>query len=324
VEPSSCSRDDIMPNYLLIGAGFSRNWGGPLSEEITGSLLGELHDDAQLANALRQGPFEDAFQGFGPATGSPEAVARQQRFQNAVSGVFARLNKTFLAKQFEFSNDVEYSIKRFLTRFDAIFTLNQDLLLEIHYMQMFGAQPRWSGVLIPGMRAVLPAPGTGPFDFTMTRWRPTDDFAVHQSCQPFFKLHGSSNWETEAGERVLIMGGSKSGAIQRFPVLKHYHDRFAAYLGQGNARLMVVGYSFQDEHINSVIEAASRERGLGTYLIDPSGRNVLRDPKMERAAIRVPRDIEQIKLVGELRRPLSAVFAGDTFAHGELMRFFQT
>ena len=32
-----------MGRYLLIGAGFSRNWGGPLSEEITGSLLGELH-----------------------------------------------------------------------------------------------------------------------------------------------------------------------------------------------------------------------------------------------------------------------------------------
>jgi hypothetical protein len=31
-----------MGQYLLIGAGFSRNWGGPLSDEITGSLLGEL------------------------------------------------------------------------------------------------------------------------------------------------------------------------------------------------------------------------------------------------------------------------------------------
>lgn len=309
---------------MLIGAGFSRNWGGPLSEEITGSLLGELHDDAHLANALRQGPFEDAFQGFTPVTGSPDATARHRRFQDAVSGVFARLNKTFLTKQFEFSDDVEFSVKNFLTRFDAIFTLNQDLLLEIHYMQMFGAQPRWSSVLMPGMRAVLPAPGTGPFDFTMTRWQPTDDFTVHQGCQPFFKLHGSSNWETETGERVLIIGGAKSGAIQRFPVLRHYHDQFATYLRQGNARLMVIGYSFQDEHINSVLEGASRERGLGTYLVDPNGRNVLLDPKMAHAAIRPQRDIEHIKLVGELRRPLSSVFTSDTFAHGELLRFFQT
>jgi hypothetical protein len=87
---------------------------------------------------------------------------------------------------------------------------------------------------------------------------------------------------------------------------------------------MVVGYSFQDEHINSVIESASTERGLGTYLVDPNGRNALRDPKMERAAIRPYRDIEHIKLVGELRRRLSTVFSGDAFAHGELLRFFQT
>ena len=46
-----------MPHYLLLGAGFSRNWGA-LSEEITGSLLSELHDDAELARTLRQGPFE--------------------------------------------------------------------------------------------------------------------------------------------------------------------------------------------------------------------------------------------------------------------------
>jgi hypothetical protein len=119
------------------------------------------------------------------------------------------------------------------------------------------------------------------------------------------------------------MGGAKSGAIQRFPVLKFYHDDFAAFLGQPNAKLMVIGYSFQDEHINSVIETAWRNHGLGTYLVDLQGRGVLIDPKMARAAIRPKRDIEHIALIGEMRRPLSAVFAGDTFAHGELLRFFR-
>jgi hypothetical protein len=44
-----------MAHYLLIGAGFTRNWGGPLSDEVTGSLLSELHDDPVLAKALRSG-----------------------------------------------------------------------------------------------------------------------------------------------------------------------------------------------------------------------------------------------------------------------------
>jgi hypothetical protein len=312
-----------MPHYLLVGAGFSRNWHGPLSEEITGSLLGELHDDPELTAALRRGPFEDAFQGFLPATGSFETIARQRRFQNAVTELFARLNKSFLTKQFEFNNDVDLSMKRFLSRFDAIFSLNQDLLLEIHYMQTFVQQGKWSGVALPGMQPSAPAPGTGPFDFTMTTWRPMSDFTVPPNFQPLFKLHGSSNWRTESGEPVLIMGGAKSGAIQRFPTLKNYHERFAALLNRPNVRLMVIGYSFQDEHINSVIESAWRIHRLGTYLVDLQGRNVLIDPKMARASIRPKRDIEEIALIGELRRPLSAVFAGDAFAHGELMRFFR-
>jgi SIR2-like domain len=312
-----------MACFLLVGAGFSRNWGGPLSEEINGSLLGELHDDPELAGALRRGPFEDVFAGFGPATGSQAAIARQHRFQEAVSALFLRLNKTFLVKNFEFNDNVELSVKRFLSRFDAIFSLNQDLLLEIHYMQTFVQQRKWTGVMLPGMQVSVPPAGTGPFDFTMTTWRATSNFAVAQQFQPLFKLHGSSNWLADSGERILIIGGAKSGAIQRVPVLRYYHDQFEALLSQANARLMVIGYSFQDEHINSIIENAWRQHGLGTYVVDPRGRDVLIDPKMARAPIRPKREIEDIKLIGELRRPLSTVFSNDPFGHGELMRFFQ-
>lgn len=228
-----------MPHFALLGAGFSRNWGGPLSEEMTGSLLSELHDDAALVKALRQGPFEDAFQGFAPT--ADRATPSQRRFEEAIKGVFTRLNKTFVNKQFEFCNEVEFSIKNFLARFDAIFTLNQDLLLEIHYVQTFIQQRRFNTVLLPGLRlSSFPAPGTGPYDLTKTTWQPTNDFTIHQGCQPFFKLHGSTNWETETGERVLIMGNAKSGAIARYPILSHYHEQFAAHLRTGDARLMVI------------------------------------------------------------------------------------
>jgi hypothetical protein len=312
-----------MSHVLLIGAGFSRNWGGPLSDEITGSLLGDLGDDAEIATALRNGPFEDAFQGFHTPSGSGAAAARLRRFQSSVVELFARLNKTYLNREFEFRNEVEFSVKRFLARFDAIFSLNQDLLLEIHYQQTFIAQGKWNGVVIPGMRWEPPAGNSGPVDLTMCRWRPSTDASVSTGFQPFYKLHGSSNWFTDSGEPVLIMGSAKTAAIRRQPVLEGYQRDFAARLNQPETRLMVIGYSFMDDHINAVIENAWRNYGLGTYLLDPRGRDVLRDPKMERAAIRVKRDIEDIKLIGELRRPLSVIFGGDTFAHGELMRFFQ-
>ncbi len=255
-----------------------------------------------VARSLRTSPEVSS------ASGNP-AGASLIRFQNAISDLFARLNKTFLTQAFEFNNDLHFSVKRFLARFDAIFSLNQDLLLEIHYIQTFGQQGKWSGVTLPGMQWAPPPGHVGPVDLTMATWTPTPN-PTHNLFQPLYKLHGSSNWRTEAGEQLLIMGNAKTGAIQRFPVLRSYHHEFAARLGERDSKLMVIGYSFQDEHINAVIERASTKHGLRTYLVNPSGRAVLRDPKLAGASIYVPRGIEDIKLIGEMRRPLSAVFGG--------------
>ena len=211
--------------YSLLGAGFSRNWGAPLANEVTGSLLGELHDDAALARRLRSGPFEDAFAGLQRPRGDDENSRRLRRLQDAVTTLFSRMNAALATTTFEFDNDLAYSIKKFLERFDAIFTLNQDLLLETHYHPNL-VSANWSGVAIPGMQGSYGAGWSGPANPTKLTWRPTGDVALPGKLQPYFKLHGSSNWKDEQGEPVLIMGSAKSGAIDRFPVLKVYHDTF--------------------------------------------------------------------------------------------------
>jgi len=310
-----------MGNILLLGAGFSRNWGAPLANEVTGSLLGELHDDVVLAQRLRSGPFEDAFAGFQRPHGNDENSRRLGRLQDAVAALFSRMNAALASTTFEFDNNLAYSIKKFLERFDAIFTLNQDLLLETHYHPSL-ASTNWSGAAIPGMQGSYGAERRGLSDPTKLTWRPTGEMKVLRNLQPYYKLHGSSNWRDEQNEPVLIMGSAKSGAIDRFPVLKAYHDTFRQILHQPNTKLMVIGYSFQDDHINQVICDASAGRGLGTFLVDPNGRDALKDRKMDGAVIRPKRNVEDIKIIGELKRPLSAIFRRDVFAHGELMRFF--
>ena len=75
-------------------------------------------------------------------------------------------------------------------------------------------------------------------------------------------------------------------------------------LAQPGTKLMVIGYSFQDDHINQVICDASVRTGLGTFLVDPNGRDVLKDPKMADATIKAKREVEDIKIIGELKRPL--------------------
>jgi hypothetical protein len=101
------------------------------------------------------------------------------------------------------------------------------------------------------------------------------------------------------------------------PLLSWYHEEFRKQLHGGNVRLMVIGYSFQATHINDVTSSASKSTGLGTFIIDPRGSGVLRDPKMANAAIPPSRDIEEIRIIGELRRTLREIFGGDTFAIGE-------
>lgn len=47
---------------LLLGAGFSRNWGGWLASEVMGELCGRLADDGYLLQLLRKTPnFETVY-----------------------------------------------------------------------------------------------------------------------------------------------------------------------------------------------------------------------------------------------------------------------
>jgi len=318
-----------MPNHvLLIGAGFTRNWGGPLSEEVTGSLLNDLHNDQVLSAALLRAPFEEVFGGFVNQPSNHAEAERLRNFQGAIVALFERINKSFSPAKFEWQDENSLigirGVRHFLASFDAIFTLNQDLLLEICYMQQLPLGGRWNSAILPAMlgRQQPDAhPLDGPEKFI---WTPNGDMRIDARSQPIFKLHGSSNWMDDGGKPVLIIGSGKSGAIQRYPVLKEYHAQFATRLKQPDTRLMIIGYSFQDEHINAVIENASSSCGLLTFLVDPNGRKALIDPKMRDAGVRPVRDIEKIRIFGEIRRPLSE-FMGkqDSFAYGELMRFFR-
>ena len=68
--------------------------------------------------------------------------------------MFADMNRAFLdLTDWEFSADREMKVQGFLTRFDAIFTLNHDVFLEKHYcndnVMLLGTR-KWSGAYLPG------------------------------------------------------------------------------------------------------------------------------------------------------------------------------
>jgi len=197
---------------LLLGAGFSHNWNGWLAGEILSDLFGRLADDPDLRDVLGcAGNFEDALseiQEQYKADPSGANRARLERMQGAVMATFRAMNEAFARRPgMEFSNERQFSIIDFLARFDAIFTLNQDLLLELHYNIDLHEPRRWNGHHFPGMR---PPAGrnnaVGPFlgDRLRLVWQPEEEFRVERNLQPIFKLHGSVNWHAGAVLRARL------------------------------------------------------------------------------------------------------------------------
>ena len=240
--------------------------------------------------------------------------------------MFDEMNAGYETRPWEFSTDVANSVSKFLTQFEAIFTLNQDLLIECHYL---GASPelhrpdRWTGAGMPAIR-----PSEPRASIIGQRWEilGDDQFKVDGRNQPYFKLHGSSNWTAPDGSATLVMGGNKLGAIGGSPILAWYQREFEQNLCSGNARLMVIGYGFRDQHINDVIVRAINEHGLKLFVIAPEGAEIARAANPSHGgAIYAPGPLDDALergLAGASRRGLAEIFQGGSEL-AKLYRFLQ-
>jgi hypothetical protein len=225
---------------------------------------------------------------------------------------------------FEFSQFRRFSITDFLARFDAIFTLNQDLLLDLQYAQRMPlSRPNeLNGICFPGMRPT----GRWMEDINAT-WSQSGDLAIPHNAQPIYKLHGAINWlDREGGaaeDYILIMGDNKAGAIAASPVLRAYSETFRRVLSQPGSKLMVIGYGFRDEHINAMLCGAHEFNPYTMYLIHPGGLEYIREQNStHKAPIRAPAPIEAIP-VSDYTQSLAQLFGGgDALNHGRLNNFF--
>jgi hypothetical protein len=305
---------------LLLGAGFSKNWNGLLATEVTAHLMSRLQSDEELLKLLHTKNFEDALARLQEeylciSRGTyPLHVERLDKFQAALSAVFDRMNREFQSLQFEFSKDVSRSFGKFLTGFDAIFTLNQDLLIELHYRNDNVALwhgTRWQGWEMPGLRALRV---TDPHDRASGKWRSEAPFTLRPNIQPYFKLHGSSGWEADNGQPTLVIGRDKTGTIAQHPILYWTYQQFELYLNRDDTRLMVIGYGFGDEHINqSLIDAHQVGKLKMIYLVQPYGKETI--SKKCPALLNVP--------CVECIVPISTAFNGDDLARELMQRIFQ-
>jgi len=311
-----------MSHILLTGAGFSKNWGGLLAEEFFSRLLSEDLDAKTrglMFDARRQGGFErvmTVLQEEHQALRTEETKTRLHQFTGAVLGIFNGMNNQFVYGKFEFQNEVRYMVRSFLERFDAIFTLNQDSLLESQYFHGF-VGGRWSGVALPGTREFGPQPRVqgSVLDRISTRTSDLGNLRIGGNQQPYLKLHGSANWVVDGrNEPLLILGGGKQKALQQHPLLVRYQEIFLEHLCRPNNRLMIVGYGFNDEHINEAILTGTKA-ALKIFIVDPRGVDAI--AKIDKDQTVRP------NLIGESTKALTQTFGSDHVEHVHLASFFK-
>ena len=341
-----------MKYILLLGAGFSHNWGGWLASEAFEYLLGcpEIQKDQRLKDLMWKhqdtGGFEGAIEQVQRdhiLVASSETARRLQGLQAAVSRMFADMNKAFLGLEYrdwEFltgNNDKphEKRVSTFLGKFDAIFSLNQDVLIERQYHgddRAFIHHPRFSnGPSLPGMQHHLQSGRPGRVGWAHDTWTPMMEseeqrFTVKPDTQPFFKLHGSSNWRRSSGDDLLVVGGNKLGEIRFNPILSWYHEQFENYLCAPDTRLMVIGYGFRDQHINEVIQEGVTE-GMTFFVVDPRGSNLAASiGRQPVGSIQGPPTELEVAfksgLIGASRRSLRSIFSSDDVEFGKVQSFF--
>jgi hypothetical protein len=176
-----------MALILLTGAGFSRNWGGWLANEAFEYLLGQdgLHPRVRrlLWDHKECGTgFEGAYQALKDGAINPTDQAVFRQFHEMVAGMFHSMRHGFELVS------LGGAVHRFLASFDAIFTLNQDTLLELQYIGgniREHSTGRFFDCEVPGLVSTaadiappgLLRPKDGPYSVT-DRYQPISSFTV--------------------------------------------------------------------------------------------------------------------------------------------------
>lgn len=308
------------PKYVLLtGAGFSSNWGLWLGKEIWQAIIGskKLKGNKEAKSILLDHKnierYEEAL-----AYAEKDYPSTYKLLTEVILDVFTFMDEFLLRSdrksipESKNEHDENKVIKKyFLARFDYIFTLNQDLLFErvlSKYLYHNTKRPNFD-ICIPGIEPIE----FGKKPLSEIRRSPKKDIQVQlESHQvPYIKLHGSCDWNDENGN-IIIMGANKREQKEKFPILKEYDKQFEEAL-EKNTRLMIIGYSFNDDDINEKI-LKGIDKGLQIYIWDTIGLGNLRpEYKAELGVIKDKSKIDLFKRLPDTLRGLYTRNLRETF-----------
>lgn len=169
-----------------------------------------------------------------------------------------------------------------------VFTLNYDTLFE-------QAAQKIEAIAIDGFSFSQPRKFQGGnFDLDIIKRnhnRLSKDESYCANVMHLYKLHGSVDWKIngdhieqvnpssiKAEDTVMIYPGSHKYQESYSMPFYEIISRFQSALREPNTSLIVIGYSFGDEHINRIIlEAVTSNLNLNLYIVSPSAAIVQKD-----------------------------------------------
>jgi hypothetical protein len=264
-------------SVLLTGAGFSRPFGGYLASEMWSLILNqpEILDSERLHELLLKDLNYERV--YDTVLFSGEfSKSEQDAFTASLQSAYRELDKAIRSETQSIA-----MLNSFLCRFAGsgtergfVFTLNQDLLLERFY---------WGENL-------MQTPGFGHPDWFTRRFKTADpppemmlpsQSRVERIREGFWskgqngdfvyiKLHGSYGWKFADGTNGMAIGYAKSRSIENEPLLRWYQKLFKEVIERPRQKLIIIGYGFGDEHINSLLaDAVNLQRGLEIHIVSP-------------------------------------------------------
>lgn len=274
---------------VLTGAGFTKNVGGLLGDELWSRLFSDR--SIQLSDELKQllsenFDFEDVYtkvmRGIEFEENNKDKIeGLRSAMQDATRAVYKKLDDSIIAwnrndidKRANFKHSLDEIIKPSEdndgSKTQLIFTLNQDLFLERYY-QMW---PPCSHRLDLREHDKFQDNYYKEIRKDVTIYELYRDINLNRSADQYIKLHGSFGWLSSDGKDQIVITKNKKEFIDNEPLLKCYFNLFRETLTSPNKKLIVVGYSFKDKHINKVITEGFK-KGLKLYVIDiTSPRNL--------------------------------------------------
>jgi len=269
-------------HVLLTGAGFTKNFGTPLASEMWAHIFNHKKIQAQpkiKKLMLDNFDYESIYDSI-MMEDSTYTPAERKAINDAVWSAYNYMDTILTEYIVNHPHPLEVkNVSDLIHCFGEqsnksfIFTLNQDLFFERLYRNIAYAK-----LSIPGFKND-PKWFNTIFNETLNSshcCRLPDNKKLNcnkdiLSDGNFFliKLHGSYNWRSFDGKIKMVLGRGKTEQIQKEPLLKYYLEIFEKVLSQNQRRLLIVGYSFGDYHINRIISNAVRDHGLMIYIISP-------------------------------------------------------